>query len=99
MKGYALNINNEIDLIFFNEQDRNEMALAYREQCIYEQFMYDYNRRRNYFANSDHMNPIFFPEGMTNSEIYVKIWTDRYHEIVRLVSEYIFCYEVEIITD
>lgn len=99
MKGYALDINNEINLIFLNEQDRNEMALAYREQYIYEQFICDYNLYYHYYENKDYFNPFFIPDGLTWPKFCEKVWTDRYHEIVESVSEYIFCYEVEIITD
>ena len=82
--GYLLSMEvNEMDVIFENESDRNEVALALFEEELYEHFMYEYN------------NCGFFEEEYI--EIYGSIegvWRWRMEVIKGHLHEIMWSYEV-----
>lgn len=86
--GYLLSMENgEIDLIFDNEFDRNEMALAIFEEEIDEHFMYEYNHYGEYFEQN-------------YIDIYgsiEEVWRWRMLVIKGTTHEHMWTYDVQIV--
>ena len=84
----------EIEMVFLNESDRNEMALAIFQEGVYELFMYEYNHYgkwneenyvEDYVINPEVENPV------------VAMWADRLALDETLTHEKIWTYESTLI--
>ena len=88
--GYLLSMENgEIDWVFNNESDRNEMALAIFEEEIDEHFMYEYNRYGEYFER-DYIDIYGSIE---------EVWRWRMSVIKDVTHEHMWTYNVKIMEE
>jgi hypothetical protein len=92
-KAYALSYEESVELVFTNESERNEMALAFWQEGTYERFMYEYNHYGAHFEED------YLPEYMGIPGINAKIamWTDRLILCSTVASERLWTYDATLV--
>ena len=88
-KAYALSYDSSIELVFTDESDRNEMALAFWQEGTYERFMYEYNRC------GDMLEEYYLQEYLAIPGIDAKaaMWADRLTLCSTVASEGLWTYD------
>jgi hypothetical protein len=89
IKAYALSYDESVDLVFTDESDRNEMALAFWQEGTYERFMYEYNRC------GDRLEEYYLQEYLAIPGIDAKaaMWADRLTLCSTVASESLWTYD------
>ena len=93
-KAYTLAVNDREEMVFLNESDRNEMALAFFQEGTYERFMLDYNwygaeRERDYL-------PVYEANPLVENPM-IALWAWRLGAVEKLSMEDIWAYETTIV--
>ena len=93
-KAYTLAVNDREEMVFLNESDRNEMALEFFQESIYERFMLDYNwygtgHERDYL-------PIYEANPLVENPM-IALWAWRLSVAEELAMEDIWTYETTIV--
>jgi hypothetical protein len=93
-KAYTLAVNDREEMVFLNESDRNEMALAFFQEGTYERFMLEYNW---YGAAYEHdYIPIYASNPYVENPL-VAMWAQRLYGLEKLAMEDIWAYDTTIV--
>ena len=94
-KAYILSYGEgEVELVFLNESDRNEMALAFWQEGTYEGFMWEYTQYGEIFEE-DHIET--YLEWYMPKEALKMMWADRLILCQTNTSEHLWTYETTIV--
>ena len=84
----------KVELVFLNESDRNEMALAFWQEGTYEGFMWEYTQYGEIFEE-DYIES--YLEYCTPEEALKMMWADRLTLCQTNASEHLWTYETTIV--
>lgn len=84
----------EIEMVFLNESDRNEMALAIFQEGVYERFMYEYNHYGKW--NEENYVEVYATSPEVENPV-VAMWVDRLTLCETLTHEKMWTYESALI--
>ena len=94
-KAYNLSYcEGEFELVFLNESDRNEMALAFWQEGTYEGFMWEYTEYGDIFEE-DHIEP--YLECYSPEEALKMMWADRLTLCQTNASEHLWTYDTTVV--
>ena len=94
-KAYILSYREgEVELVFLNESDRNEMALAFWQEGTYEGFMWEYTQYGKYFEE-DAIEP--YLERYMPEEALKMMWADRLILCQTNASEHLWTYDTMVV--
>ena len=93
-KAYTLAVNEREEMVFLNESDRNEMALAFFQEGTYERFMLEYNWYGDSYEE-DYL-PVFAANPLVENPM-VAMWAERFYGCETLSREDIWTYETIIV--
>ena len=93
MKLYALSYESNVELVFANESERNEMALAFWQEDVYERFMYEYNRHGDIFEEVSLQDYMDIP----SIDAKTAMWADRLILCSTVASEHLWTYDTVLV--
>lgn len=88
-KAYVLSYDNSIELVFTDESERNEMALAFWQEGTYERFMYEYNRCGDMLEEEYLQGYLEIPD----IDAKAAMWADRLTLCSTVTSESLWTYD------
>lgn len=88
-KAYALSYDETVELVFADESDRNEMALALWQEGTYERFMYEYNQCGALFEENYIHEYLRIP----GIDAKAAMWADRLILCSTVTSEHLWTYD------
>ena len=94
-KAYILSYcEGEVELVFLNESDRNEMALAFWQEGTYEGFMWEYTQYGEFFKENN-LKPYLACH--SPEEALKMMWADRLTLCQTNAFEHLWTYDTTIV--